>query len=386
MSSSKHSAIKFIFFSFICFLLSICTIEILLRTTHLFGARVSCSKPDPVLSWRFLPHCNYWHYKENDHPITGKINSYGWRDKEWTLKKSPNTYRIAVLGDSYVQALEIESDKTFLALTEHKLYDLHSIKTELMNFGLAGFTQTEELIVLKNDVIKFLPDMVVLFFFPSNDIDDIYRDTAQTSMRPFYNVSNSGELILDTSYVDMPAFKIRSLISRIKQHSALISLMTERYNTFNILQSQKNNEHHHNKINGYLSLFTLNPDPKYLRNYALNKLLIKAMAEFCREKRIKFVLVTIDNIAYIPENEYQYISIDASFNANFIEDDLKTYSKLLNIDYLGLQRIFRKTYLNTGVALHWGHWNYHGHELVANALTDKLITILSENEELNLAY
>lgn len=104
--------------------------------------------------------------KENDHPITGKINSYGWRDKELSLKKPQNTYRIAVLGDSLVEAFQVESDRTFLALTEQQLNEEHKLKVELMNFGHGGYTQSEELLVLENQVEQFSPDMVIVFFSP----------------------------------------------------------------------------------------------------------------------------------------------------------------------------------------------------------------------------
>ena len=101
-------------------------------------------------------------------------------------------------------------------------------------------------------------------------------------------------------------------------------------------------------------------------------MLIKVMSEYCKDEGIKFILVTVDNDAYIPKFEEQYKAIDPTFNTNFFEDDLKNYATSLNIEYLGLQRMFRQAYENTGTPLHWGHWNYQGHKLVANALANKL--------------
>ena len=110
-----------IIFSFIVFLVFILFLEVVLCTTHLFNARLTWLKPDPILGYRFVPGSKHWHNKENDHPITGKINTYGWRDKEWSLQKPPDVFRIAVLGDSYVVAYEVELDSTFLKLTEKQL-------------------------------------------------------------------------------------------------------------------------------------------------------------------------------------------------------------------------------------------------------------------------
>lgn len=161
-----------------------------MRATHLFNARISWSERDSILVWRFTPGRRYWFKKENDHPVTGRINSYGWKDKEWSLQKPAKTYRIAVLGDSCVEAFQVESDQTFLSLTEQQLNKNQDIKVELMNFGRSGFTQSEELLVLKNCVSQFYTDMVVLFFSP-NDIEDVSRETAGDLIRPFYHISES---------------------------------------------------------------------------------------------------------------------------------------------------------------------------------------------------
>jgi len=377
--------IKNILVSFIIFLLFLAIVEVILRTTHLFNARISWSEPDPILGWRFTPGCKYWFNEENNHPITGIINSFGWRDKEWSIQKPANTYRIAVLGDSFVEAFQVETERTFLALTENQLNKNQDFKVELMNFGRSGYTQTEELLVLKNCVAQFSLDMVVLFFLPSNDIQDVHRETAIHMIRPFYNISESGDLVLDTSFVESREFKIKCSINWFKQNSALISFLCERYNLYKQkkrvrAKSMKNvkGEKTQKKLNGYLSLCTNNPGVKYLKNYKLNKILIEAMSEFCKKKGILFILVTINNKTYIPQIEEKYRLIDSTFNANFFEDDLRNFAKSINIEYLVLQKIFKQSFSQSGKYLHWGHWNYKGHKLVANILSDKLELLLNK--------
>lgn len=374
-----------IMFSVVTFLVFVLTLEITLRATHFFGAHISWSEPDPVLGYRYVPNSKYWHYKENDHPITGKINSYGWRDKEWSLKKPPDIYRVAVLGDSFVDALQVELSSSFLALTEYRLNRDHKIKVELMNFGRSGYTQTEELLILKNHVVRFSPDIVLLFFFPGNDISDVSKETAANPVRPFYSFSEEQELILDTSFTKTRQFKSKKFINRFKRHSALISLFAERYNAYQV--STKVNALSMRKLGGFLSLCTAKPEEVYLKNYQLNKTLIAAMAKHCKDKGIKFMLVTLPTIAYMPNIENEYTSIDPTFNANYFEDDLRDYAELLKIEYLGLQRLFREAYKNLGSFLHfqingsWGHWNYQGHKIVADAVSNKLDLISFSSQE-----
>lgn len=374
-----------ILFSILIFSIFIVTLEVLFRTTHMFGAKISYSEPDPIFSYRYTPKKKYWYHQENDHPITGRINNYGYRDKDWFIGKPSNIYRVAVLGDSMVEALQVEVDKTFVALTEHQFNKTLPLnfKIELMNFGRSGFTQTEELLLLKKDVIQFSPDIVVLFFSPWNDIQDINKETTTVPERPFYYISGSGELILDTDFAKTRSFKIRVFVNWFKQRSALISLMTERYIAYK--QMQRSNAVHisetkkaevsSSKINGFLSLCTAHPSPVYLENYQLNKILIKTMAKYCKEKGIKFMLVTLPTSKYNLEKEKEYMAIDPTYNINFFEDDMREYAKSINIEYLGLGRIFR-AYEEKGIPLFWNHLNYEGHRVVADVLYNKLRSVI----------
>lgn len=376
-------------------------LEIVLRSTHLFGAAVSWIAPDSFVGYRSVAGAEYWYNKENNHPITGKINSYGWRDKEWSLKKPQNTFRIAVLGDSMVEAYQVESDKTFLSLAENQLNNTpnQDIKVELMNFGRSGFTQSEEFLVLQKEVDRFSPDMVVLFFLPSNDIEDVSQETSTELRRPFYHISENGQLVLDTNFVNLRQYKIFSFLSPFKQHSALLSLVKERYDFLEgritgyrfRMNKKEGISKREERIPPFLSLCTANARPLYVENYQLNKMLIKAMSAFSKEKGIRFMLVTLDIPSYIPEVEKRFVALDSTFNTNYFEDDLREYAKMIDIEYLGLQRLFRTYYVNTRIPLHWAtpgwavtsilgvfspHLNYEGHKVVADALGNKLKPII----------
>jgi hypothetical protein len=378
----KNITINIIFF-FITIMILIAGVEILLRCTHLFNARIAIAKPDPLLGWSFVPNGRYWSNSENNHPISGKFNSFGWRDREWSVEKETGILRIAVLGDSFVEAFQVESEKSFLQMTEQIINKKNKNKVELMNFGRSGCTQTEELLILKNYVSRFSPDMVVLFFAAVNDIEDVSFETAPDKIRPFYKIEK-GQLILDTSFTETRSYKIKSFINWFKLHSILVSLLCERYNYyqgFKNISREKDNQS--GKLEPYITLCTANANPKFLVNYQLNKELIKEMKSFCRSRGIRFMLSVIDISSYLPENEQKYKSIDPSFNTSFFEDDLKTFAESISADYLGLQKLFRKSYENNHIPLHWGHWNYEGHKVVARGLADKLNSIFSKHNNLN---
>jgi lysophospholipase L1-like esterase len=337
------------------------------------------------LGQRFVPGHQYWQHKENDIPISGKINNLGWRDKERSLTKPANTFRVAVLGDSFVEAFQVELDRTFPILSENELNRGTSKRVEIMNFGLSGYTQTEELLILQNELEKYAPDMVMLFFFPGNDIDDVKRATAYSKMRPFFKISENRKLILDTSFSKTLEFKAKCFINIFKNHSALISLLTERYNAFKLMIAERRRKVERG-IPGYLSLCTDNPDSGYTENYKINKLLIKTASEHCKKNGMKFMLVVVDDVSYMPEYEKKYKDIDSSIYSFFFDDDLGQFAKLIGAEYIGLTRLFRKYCDEYGSALHWqragytyGHWNYKGHEIVAETIVAKLKQIIPES-------
>lgn len=102
-----------------------------------------------------------------------KVNSDGMRDREHSIEKPAGTYRIAVLGDSMAEALQVPMERDFCAVLEKRLRGCARLggKTpETLNFGVSGYGTAEELIMLRERVWKYHPDMVLLAMFPGNDI------------------------------------------------------------------------------------------------------------------------------------------------------------------------------------------------------------------------
>jgi hypothetical protein len=201
-------------------LLLLAGLEVFLRKTHVLGARRSWSQPDETIGFRYTPRSEYWYLRENDHPTRGKINRFGWRDVDWSHQKPDGVFRVAVLGDSYVEAFQVESSKTFLKIAEEQLNSMGPERFEFMNFGRSGFTQTEELIVLEDEVLGFSPDMVMVFFLPANDIEDVLPETSLGGLRPFFKLTEDGQLALDTGFNTTMSFGIRKRLKWAMQRSS----------------------------------------------------------------------------------------------------------------------------------------------------------------------
>lgn len=93
-------------------------------------------------------------------------NSFGMRDKEYSLAKPAGTYRIALLGPSHVMGNGVADDQTFEHLVEERLNTEFAAgsqqKFEILNFAVDGFTLPQELAMLEDRVLQFAPDMVIV--------------------------------------------------------------------------------------------------------------------------------------------------------------------------------------------------------------------------------
>jgi hypothetical protein len=69
---------------------------------------------DPVLG-HARPRAQRGHYSTSEFDTFLQFNSLGFRDSERQQKKDPGVFRIAVLGDSYVEGAHVQSDELMTA-------------------------------------------------------------------------------------------------------------------------------------------------------------------------------------------------------------------------------------------------------------------------------
>ena len=156
---------------------------------------------DPLVGNKLRPGLKGYFLQEGCGYVS--INSDGLRDREHSLNHPPNTLRIAVLGDSYAEAMQVNQEETFWAIMERDLQrcsNIHGRNIEVINFGVSGFGTTQELLTLQHQVWKYSPDVVLLAFTPGNDVSDNSRALKKIDYLPYY-VYQGDKLVLD----DRPA-------------------------------------------------------------------------------------------------------------------------------------------------------------------------------------
>src|ERR1700741_3890996 len=84
-----------------------------------------------------------------------RINSDGLRDQEHSLTKPANTLRIALIGDSYAEALPVPLEQSFWSIMKDKLVECDAASgkaIEVINFGVSGYGPAQVLRMLREKV------------------------------------------------------------------------------------------------------------------------------------------------------------------------------------------------------------------------------------------
>ncbi len=152
---------------------------------------------DPILGSKLRPGIRGYYLKEGGGYVS--INSDGLRDREHSLNPPSNTLRIAVLGDSFAEAMQVDQEEAFWEVMEKNLRDcghLRGRQLEVINFGQAGFGTTQELLALRHRVWKYSPEVVLLAFFTGNDVADNSPAFMQFDYNPYFSYQDN-KLVLN---------------------------------------------------------------------------------------------------------------------------------------------------------------------------------------------
>jgi hypothetical protein len=128
---------------------------------------------------------------------TLSTNSKGFRGKkDFSYTKNKEKLRILILGDSFTFGDEVSDDETYSSYLQEMLPH-----TEVINMGVHGYGHDQMLFLLKEEGVKYEPDIVILGFLPLDMSRNLlrFRDFAKPRF-----VLERGELKLIGTPVPRP--------------------------------------------------------------------------------------------------------------------------------------------------------------------------------------
>ena len=102
---------------------------------------------------------------------TFRSSSLGIRDKEYSMEKPKQTYRIMGIGDSVMFGWGVHQGEAYLDLLEDRLNALEGDPRtfETFNFALPGYNTTMEVATLEHRAMAYQPDLIIIQFV-NNDL------------------------------------------------------------------------------------------------------------------------------------------------------------------------------------------------------------------------
>ena len=170
-----------------------------------------------------------------------RVNSAGFRGPEVNLAPTANGLRVAVLGDSFTEALQVDEQATWVQQLQRRLnadprcplLTGHPAGLQLLNFGVGGYGTGQELLTWRHLASSYKPALVILAIYPGNDITD--NDPKSRKDRPVFRLERDGQLSIDQSFREQPATRWRlsppgQLVESAFNHSRLLQLLNEAKN------------------------------------------------------------------------------------------------------------------------------------------------------------
>jgi hypothetical protein len=176
---------------------------------------------DPVVGLSLMPDRNVIHHRGC---FAGEVvtNRWGMRDRDRMREKSPGEFRIAMLGDSAVEAVQVKPAEVVNRQMEQLLAAKGYKNVSVLNFGVEGIGTTQELVMYKEKVRQFRPDLL-LVMFSWNDVMN-NSSTLQpksygihTWYSPYYDLGPDGKL----SFRPVESLSFGSVRSYLEHHSVL---------------------------------------------------------------------------------------------------------------------------------------------------------------------
>jgi len=368
---------------------------------------------DQTRGYALRPGVEGWYRKEGEAYV--RINSDGLRDREHSVTKPADTFRIAVLGDSYPEALSVSEDETFWSVMQGRLQECGAFagkRVEVLNFGVSGYGTAQELLTLREQVWKYSPDLVMLTITTNNDITDNVRALKKTDQIPYF-VYRDNQLTLDDSFKTVPSFVRRgAALNRfgrwLRDSSRVVQAAVAGHHAFKIqlaswqhsvkrpsTQSDQARPADNNQTTqqadqlsrseelGTDNLVYLEPGNAVWNDaWHVTEGLIAVMRDEAKRRGAGFVVVTLSNGPQVLPQAKLREEFERRFGINDIfypDKRIASFCAREGIPAITLAPEMQKTAEESGVFLHGfgadignGHWNSAGHRAAGELIAKKL--------------
>jgi hypothetical protein len=357
--------------------------------------------PHPTLGWVLEPDASYL-YDLPEATVHVTYNSAGWRDLEHTIKKPKGSFRILVLGDSFMEAYSVELNESFHRRVEDLARSIGR-DIEVINLGVASYGTLQEYLVFQDIGRQYKPDLVLLGFFVANDVMNnsleleamLGAERPQRIARPYLDPI---EPILwtitpgDFEGIQRHYKEERAYIDAQRQtltHRLIILRMAraglKKLHNLIFQEGQVDIPEQTDKARQELALLGVNycvEPAEYTRAWDTTERILARLNADVEAAGGKLVVFTVPALEEVSVILYEKVATNIVYHDRLCLEGAPGHTRLgsilaqLDIELITLLPDFRRVMREDGIQLYRisdQHWNPEGHALAAEHVVSELI-------------
>jgi lysophospholipase L1-like esterase len=332
------------------------------------------------------------------------VNSVGFRDREHAVEKPAGTRRVVLLGDSFLEAIQVPFEGSITPQLESRLR-ARTGPTELINLGVSGTGTAREYLALREYGLRYKPDLVLMFFV-GNDVSDNSRRLQGLPYIPYPRITADGDLARDES--GRPQFT--PFADQTSNLSAVTAVFRNHSKAYRFLREAVDNSPGLNRLLyklrlvstppetvnapasdnfGFYEIYRVEPKPAWAEAWHLTEQMMLAARDLAAANQAKFGVVLIPAFWEVDSQRWnealtqlpamRKTRLDLELPSRRLTNFLKAH----DVPVFDLLPEFRAhaagsppLYLRSDA-----HWTVNGHKLAADLLADPVAALLGAEKQ-----
>ncbi|MEZ5817169.1 MAG: SGNH/GDSL hydrolase family protein [Hyphomicrobiaceae bacterium] len=321
-----------------------------------------------VVRYQPSTHATFRHPDGSSSHVT--INADGWNSTRpgYAVARVPGVRRIAVVGDSYVHAAFVDTADAFPEVLERTLV-AGGVPTEVYRFGMDGAPLSQYLHVLRREVLKYKPDLVVVPLI-HNDFDESWRFLKTRYASSFLKIGRT----TDGRPLEIPPTDFHAGTADLLRRSAAFRYLYYETNAYLHFKSLISRHFWGGTEDWNTEFISSAVDIRKIADHEKNRFAARyVMAEMKRLAaehgfRLLFVMDGVREAVYAGKPRADYAVARLNELAAGLTDEL-------GLPFLDLQQTFAADYARHHQRFEFSfdwHWNRHANRLVAEAIAQRI--------------
>jgi hypothetical protein len=285
------------------------------------------------------------------HVVMKKTNNYGYFT-DVKFEKNNKKNKIAIIGDSFVEASQVKNIDTF-----HGLLNSSTLEFSYYPIAVSGAPLSQYLLFAEFATKEFNP-IGYIFTIIANDFDESWLKFKNTPGFQHFDLEGNLQIV---GYSES---KTKEILSK----SALVRYLFLDLKIFYQFAEILNKKNYNYKIfaQNALNEKEIKVDKKIFSEKAVDIFFVE-LKKITKEKPVLFILDGDRDSIYEGKKKRNYEDFKQSAFQYFINNK-KKYSNYFIID---LQNIFYENWIENNIRFDYfydAHWNEHGHNIVFNSI------------------